>query len=381
MSTEDQRTPAPAPDSRPVRPAAPIKGLGAQSAPAPRYLPLVSELDEAAEHEALAANRVRVTVETARTIITRNRSPDIPFDRSINPYRGCEHGCIYCFARPTHAYLDLSPGVDFERELYAKTNAAERLETALSTPGYAVAPIAIGTHTDPYQPLEGEQQIMRQLLEVLLAHRHPVSIVTKGALVLRDLDLLSALAELGLVKVMVSLTTLDTTLKARLEPRTAAPQKRLRILRELSAAGVPTGAMLAPIIPFINDAELEAMVEAAAASGARALNYILLRLPLEVAPLFSEWLTVHFPDRAERVLNAVRDTRGGALYRSRWGERMRGTGPVAALIGQRFRTAARKAGLQEDLLPRLRTDLFQPPEPRHRARRTAESRQGDLFDS
>ena len=359
----------------------PRKGLGAQSNPAPRYLPSVSRLEDDAEQERLARKAVTVTRETPRTILTRNRSPDIPFDRSINPYRGCEHGCIYCFARPTHAYMDLSPGADFERQLFVKDGAAELLRRTLATRGYQVAPIAIGTNTDPYQPIEDSYQTMRSLLEVLLECRHPVSIVTKGAGVLRDLDLLTELAALGLVRVAVSVTTLDLELKTKLEPRTASPQRRLKILSALSKAGVPTAAMVAPVIPFINDHELEDIVERCALAGARELNYILLRLPLEVAPLFEEWLTLHYPDRAERVLSAVRQTRGGQLYRARWGERMRGTGPIAELLQRRFAAALRRAGLEGCELPRLRTDLFRAPAALPPAAASAKSRQGDLFGS
>ena len=296
-----------------------------------------------------------------RQLITRNQSPDISFDRSINPYKGCEHGCVYCFARPTHAYLDLSPGKDFETRIFYKTRVPELLEEALSKPGYQCRTIAMGTNTDPYQPAEKTLKITRNILEVLLAHRHPVSIVTKGQLILRDLDLLSALAEQGLVSVAVSLTTLDNDLKTRLEPRTAAPAARLRVLRGLRDAGVTTGAMVAPVIPFINDHEIEDLVAAAAEAGARHVAYILLRLPLEVADLFEAWLEAHYPLKADRVMNAIRASRGGKAYDATWGKRMRGEGVFADLIARRFTCALRRHDLEQAKFPSLRTDIFQPP--------------------
>jgi DNA repair photolyase len=294
-------------------------------------------------------------------LITRNQSPDISFDRSINPYKGCEHGCVYCFARPTHAYLDLSPGRDFETRIFYKTRVPELLAEALAKPGYRCRTIALGTNTDPYQPAEKTLKITRNILEVLLAHRHPVSIVTKGQLILRDLDLLSALAEQGLVSVAVSLTTLNNELKTRLEPRTAAPAARLRVLRKLRDAGVPTGAMVAPVIPFINDHEIEDLVMAAAEAGVRQAAYILLRLPLEVADLFAAWLEAHFPLKADRVMSAIRASRGGKAYDATWGKRMRGEGVFADLIARRFARALARNGLEQGKLPPLRTDLFQPP--------------------
>ena len=293
------------------------------------------------------------------SLITRNRSPDISFDRSINPFKGCEHGCIYCFARPTHAYLDLSPGLDFESKIFYKTHARERLLAELAKPGYRCATIAMGTNTDPYQPAERRYRITREILETLLENRHPVSVVTKGQLVLRDLDLLAELARLQLVSVAVSVTTLSNELKTKLEPRTASPSARLRVIRELRAAGVPVSAMVAPVIPFINDAEIEDIVAAVADAGAISANYILLRLPLEVRELFEQWLAQHYPLKAGRVMSAVRGTRGGKAYDPTWGKRMRGEGQMAELVGARFRAAVRRHNL-DNVVPALRTDLFRP---------------------
>ena len=302
-----------------------------------------------------------VTDERVRTIISRNRSPDVPFDQSINPYRGCEHACIYCFARPTHAYWDLSPGLDFETRLIAKPNAAQQLRRELDKPGYRPSTIALGVNTDAYQPVEKERRITREILEVLTEYRHPVSIITKGALILRDLELLSELAAQGLCSVRVSLTTLDNDLKRRMEPRTAAPATRLKMLRELSGAGIPTGIIIGPVIPFINDREIEAILEAAAGAGAQQAGWILLRLPLELDELFQDWLQRHFPQRAEHVMNRMRDLRGGKSYNSRFGERMSGSGPYADLIRQRFNKKARAVGLNQSTPEPLRTDLFRRP--------------------
>ena len=310
------------------------------------------------------ASRPGTTLLPDRTVklLTSNRSPDIPFDRSINAYKGCEHGCVYCFARPTHAYLDLSPGLDFETRIFFKTDVRKRLEDELGRRGYQCQPIAMGTNTDPYQPAEKELKITRQVLETLLEWRHPVTIVTKGQLILRDLDLLAELARLDLVHVSVSVTTLRNELKTKLEPRTASPAARLRMIAALSEAGVPTGAMFAPVIPFVNDGEMESIVAACAEAGARNVAYILLRLPREVGPLFQEWLDEHYPLKASRVESAVREMRGGKLYRSSWGQRMRGTGPIAELIGSRFARALAANGLAgADRMGNLRTDLFQPP--------------------
>ncbi|MEX0604689.1 MAG: PA0069 family radical SAM protein [Marinobacter sp.] len=302
-----------------------------------------------------------VSEEMVKTIISRNQSPDVPFDQSINPYRGCEHGCIYCFARPTHAYWDMSPGLDFETRLIAKPNAPERLRAELDKPGYRCSAIALGVNTDAYQPIEKQRCITRQLLEVLLEYRHPVTIITKGALILRDLDLLSELAASGLCSVRVSLTTLDNDLKRRMEPRTAAPATRLRILRELTAAGVPAGIILGPVIPFVNDHELEAILDAAHDAGATRASWIMLRLPHEIAELFEDWLQRHFPDRASHVMNRIRDLRGGKVYDSTFGNRMTGQGPYAELIRQRFNRKARALGMNLHEAEPLRTDLFQRP--------------------
>ncbi|MCL7943228.1 PA0069 family radical SAM protein [Marinobacter sp. ATCH36] len=302
-----------------------------------------------------------VVNEQVRSIISRNRSPDVPFDQSINPYRGCEHACIYCFARPTHAYWDMSPGLDFETRLIAKPNAAEQLRRELDKPGYRVSPIALGVNTDAYQPVEKQREITRDILKVLIEYRHPVSIITKGALILRDLDLLSELADQGLCSVRVSLTTLDNSLKRKMEPRTAAPATRLKIIRELTAAGVPTGIILGPVIPFINDHEIEAILEAAASAGSERASWIMLRLPLELDELFQDWLQRHFPDRAERVMNRIRDLRGGKSYDSQWGRRMTGTGPYADLVRQRFNRKTANLGLGRHEPEPLRTDLFRRP--------------------
>jgi DNA repair photolyase len=304
--------------------------------------------------------KTEVTFEKPRTIITRNDSPDISFDRSINPYRGCEHGCVYCFARPTHAYMGLSPGLDFETRLFAKTGAAALLERELAAPGYTPKTIAIGTNTDPYQPIERQHGIMRSLLEVLERAQHPVGIVTKSALVTRDIDILSAMAAKGLAKVALSVTTLDGTLARTMEPRASAPNRRLDAIRQLSEAGIPVGVMVAPIIPAINDPEIERILEAAHAAGAREAGYVLLRLPLEVRDLMREWLLEHHPGKLRHVLSLVRSTRGGKDYDSTWGERMTGTGPYAWMIGRRFELAAQRIGFGKQK-HRLRTDLFRAP--------------------
>ena len=291
--------------------------------------------------------KTQVTSEKAQKIITRNQSPDISFDRSINPYRGCEHGCSYCFARPTHAYMGLSPGLDFETKLFAKPNAAELLEKELSDPKYVPQTIAIGTNTDPYQPIERRYRIMRSVLEVLERFNHPVGIVTKSALVVRDLDILSRMAEKDLVKVALSVTTLDAKLARSMEPRASTPEKRLQALEMLSAAGVATAVMFAPIIPALNDAEMEDVLKRAAAAGAKEAGYVLLRLPLEVRDLFREWLMAEVPDRAAHVLSLIKSMRDGKDYDATWGRRMRGTGPYAWSIGRRFEIAAKRQGLNE----------------------------------
>jgi DNA repair photolyase len=307
----------------------------------------------------LAALETHFHVEKPRSIITKNDSPDIPFDRSINPYRGCEHGCVYCFARPTHAYMGFSPGLDFETEIFVKEGAAQLLERELSAPRYVPKTIAIGTNTDPYQPAEKSHRIMRSILEVLARANHPVGIVTKSALVLRDLDLLAPMAAKGLAKVAISVTTLDRKLARIMEPRAATPELRLDALEKLSAAGVPTAVMTAPIIPAINDDEIERILTRAHAAGAREAGYVMLRLPLELRDLFTEWLATHFPDRARRALALVRSTRDGKLYDASFGTRMKGEGPYAWMIGRRFELAAARLGFAQKT--RLRTDLFEPP--------------------
>jgi DNA repair photolyase len=337
-------------------------GRGAQTNRSGRYEPIAYESvddgwESLTELEALATEVQEVP---ARRIITRNSSPDIGFDRSINPYRGCEHGCIYCFARPTHAFLGLSPGLDFETKLFAKTNAAQALERELADPKYEVRTIAIGTNTDPYQPIEKRYRIMRRILEVLSAANHPVGIVTKSALVLRDLDILAPMAERGLVKVALSVTTLDLKLARAMEPRASTPAKRLEALKRLNEAGVPTSVMVAPVIPGLTDMEMERILERAVAAGVKNAGYVLLRLPLEISDLFTEWLTANCPDRASRVLSLMRSTRGGKLYDAKWGERMVGDGPYAWMIGRRFEMAAERLGLNKGSVE-LRTDRFTPP--------------------
>lgn len=289
--------------------------------------------------------RTEVTRENARTIITRNTSPDVPFDRSINPYRGCEHGCVYCFARPTHAYMGLSAGLDFESKLFAKPNAATLLAKELSRKGYTPAPIAMGTNTDPYQPIEQTYRITRQVLEVLSDFNHPVTVVTKSARITRDLDILSDMAKRHLVKVALSVTTLDAKLARTMEPRASTPSKRMEAMKLLSEAGVPVGVMVAPIIPALNDSEIEKILTGAAYAGAQSAGFVLLRLPLEIKQLFEDWLHENTPDRAERVMSLVRSTRDGKAYDSDFSQRMRGTGPYAWQISRRFEIATKKLGL------------------------------------
>ena len=308
----------------------------------------------------LDAFKTEVHEEPARTIITRNDSPDISFDRSINPYRGCEHGCVYCYARPTHCFLGHSAGLDFETKLYAKPNAAQLLERELAHPRYEPETIALGTNTDPYQPIERERKITRSILEVLERTRHPVGIVTKSALVVRDIDILERMAKQGLAHVALSVTTLDRRVARAMEPRAATPAKRVEAIRMLSAAGIPTTAMVAPIIPAINDSEIETILETVREAGAVAAGYVLLRLPLEIKTLFREWLAAEFPDRADRVIHLMQSMHGGRDYVSDWGVRQRGTGPYAQQIGLRFRLAKKRLGFPEDREP-LRTDLFQRP--------------------
>lgn len=304
--------------------------------------------------------KTEVQVEKPRTVITRNESPDIPFDRSINPYRGCEHGCIYCFARPTHSYMGLSAGLDFEAKLFAKPDAPRLLERELSKPGYKVKPIAIGTNTDPYQPIEREWRIMRQVLEVLDKANHPVVIVTKSALILRDIDILRSMAERGLAKVGISVTTLDRKLARTMEPRASTPAKRLDAIKTLSEAGIPVAVMMAPVIPALNDHEIERILDSGKAAGATEASYVLLRLPLEVSPLFRDWLLQHYPDRYRHVMSLVRSMRDGKDYDAEFGKRMKGAGPYAWQISRRFEMATKRLGLTRRSL-HLREDLFISP--------------------
>jgi DNA repair photolyase len=303
-----------------------------------------------------------VTWEKPRSVITRNDSPDIPFDRSINPYRGCEHGCFYCFARPTHAYMGLSAGLDFESKLIAKQGVAALLECELSQPKYAPAPIALGTNTDPYQPIERQYRITRSVLETLQRVRHPASIVTKSNLVLRDLDILSDMARDGLVKVFLSVTTLDRSIARKMEPRAPTPEKRIEAIAALNDACVPAGVMVAPVIPAVNDSEIETILTRAYAAGAREGGHIVLRLPLELRDMYREWLQVHFPDRLTRSVSLMQSMHNGKDYEAEWGRRMAGSGPYAWMIGRRFEMAARRLGYWETPL-RLRTDLFRKPSP------------------
>jgi DNA repair photolyase len=340
------------------------RGRGTASNSSGRYEPLarVAFDDGWQGLEQLPPFKTAVTIDATRKIITHNDSPDISFDRSINPYRGCEHGCVYCFARPTHAYLGLSPGLDFESKLFMKPNAPELLERELSVPDYSPKTIAIGTNTDPYQPIERRYQIMRRILEVLDRAGHPVGIVTKSALVLRDLDILTRMAKRDLVKVAISVTTLDLKLARVMEPRASTPPRRLGALRELVKAGVPASALVAPIIPAINDAEIERILEAAAETGVRHAGYVLLRLPLELKDLFREWLIENFPDRYRHVINLIRETRGGKDYDSTFGKRQTGTGPIAWMIGRRFEVACERLGFNSTSV-KMTTEHFRPPRP------------------
>ena len=310
--------------------------------------------------EDLPPFKTEVQVEKPKTVITRNDSPDIPFDRSINPYRGCEHGCIYCFARPTHSYMGLSAGLDFEAKLFAKPDTARLLERELAKPGYKPRTIALGTNTDPYQPIEKEWRIMRQILEVLNAASHPVMIVTKSALVMRDIDILSDMASRGLAKVGLSVTTLDRDLARTMEPRAATPGRRLEAIRALSEAGIPTSVLVSPIIPGLNDHEIERILDSAHAAGAAEASYVLLRLPFEVSPLFRDWLLQHYPDRYRRVMSLIRSMRGGKDYDAEFGKRMKGAGPYAWQISRRFELATKRLGLGRRT-GHLRDDLFVPP--------------------
>jgi DNA repair photolyase len=340
------------------------RGRGTLSNASGRYEPLarIAFDDGWRSLDELPPFKTHVTVDSTRKIITRNQSPDISFDRSINPYRGCEHGCVYCFARPTHAYLGLSPGLDFESKLFVKPEAAELLERELAHPKYTPKVIAIGTNTDPYQPIERRYKVMRRILEVLDRTSHPVGIVTKSALVLRDLDILARMAERNLVRVALSVTTLDPELARKMEPRAATPMRRLETLRRLAQAGVPTTVMVAPIIPAINDMDIERILDAAKMAGVGSAGYVLLRLPLEVRDLFHEWVRANFPDRADKVIGIIRETQGGKDYDSKWFTRQRGTGPYAWLIGRRFQAACERLGLNEHRQP-LDLSRFTPPQP------------------
>ena len=340
------------------------RGRGAQSNASGRYEPLarIAFDDGWRGLEDLPPFKTTVTEERARKIITRNESPDISFDRSINPYRGCEHGCVYCFARPTHAYMGLSPGLDFESKLFVKPDAPELLERELSAPGYEPRLIAIGTNTDPYQPIEKRYELMRRILEVLDRANHPVGIVTKSALVQRDIDILARMARRNLVKVALSVTTLDARIARTMEPRAATPLRRLETLRRLSDAGVPTSVLVAPVIPALNDGEIERILDAASVAGVREAGYVLLRLPLEVRDLFREWLVANFPDRYRHVFALIREMRGGKDYDSTWGRRMKGSGPYAWMIGRRFETACERLGLNR-VKTKLTTEHFVPPHP------------------
>ena len=341
-----------------------IKGRGAASNPEGRFESAKLEtFDDGWEREAEPEPHPATTVteERARSIISRNDSPDIPFEQSINPYRGCEHGCIYCYARPSHGYLNLSPGLDFETKLFAKTNAVELLQAELSKPSYRVSPINLGANTDPYQPIERRYQITRQILQVMLECRHPVTVITKNALVERDLDLLVPLARANLVYAFLSITSLDNRLSAKLEPRASAPHRRIAALKALSDAGVPCGVMVAPIIPMLTDRWLEEILERAREAGAGMAGYTILRLPWELKDLVREWLELHFPERAEHVLSLVRQMRGGRDNDPRFGSRMRGEGEFAELIRQRFHIATRKLGFGRGRDVVLDSAQFSPP--------------------
>lgn len=344
-------------------PGGPRKGRGSTYRPDPRYLETAREsvddgwgsLDESPPPLATS-----VTPEQVKSVINRNTSPDLPFNLSLNPYRGCEHGCVYCYARPAHAYVDLSPGLDFESRLFSKPDAARVLRQELARPGYRCETIAVGANTDAYQPIERHLCITRAVLEVLAESRHPLSIVTKSALIERDLDLLVPMAADGLVQVFVSVTTLDRELARRMEPRAAAPQRRIETLRRLAAAGIPTGVMFAPVIPALNDHELERVLETAAQAGCHHAGYVMLRLPREVNPLFKAWLEAHYPLKAAHVMSRVRDVRNGAESDARFGHRMKGEGVFAALLAQRFKRACGALGLNR-ARHALNTALFRPP--------------------
>lgn len=345
----------------------PLKGRGALSNPTGRFEGRQREAVDDGWYQEEVPDFIPTSIEPdrARSVIARNDSPDIPFEQSINPYRGCSHGCVYCYARPSHSYVGLSPGLDFETRLLYKKDAGKVLEGELARPGYVCRPITLGANTDPYQPIERRMRVTRDIMEVLARCRHPVTIITKSALVLRDLDLLADLARDGLAGVAVSVTTLDVELKRVMEPQTASPHARLETVRKLNEAGVPAGVMVAPVIPVLTDHEMEGILEAAAAAGARWAGYVLLRLPYEVKDIFREWLAAHYPDRAEHVMSVVQQMRGGKDYDSSFGTRMRGTGPFAELLRSRFQVACRRHGLGTGRHQPPNTSLFRPPRSAH----------------
>ncbi len=359
-----------------VTPAPPRKGRGAATQPDSRYAAWQREAVadgwwNDAEAGEVTPLTTEVIADTAKSVITYNDSPDIPYDRSINPYRGCEHGCAYCFARPSHAYLGLSPGLDFETKLACKFDAAERLREELAKRSYLCQPVALGINTDAWQPVERRLRVTRGVLEVLHATRHPVTIVTKSALILRDLDLLADMAKAQLVHVALSITTLDSELARALEPRAPSPQRRLAVIAALAEAGIPTAVMVAPLIPALTDHELESILAAAAQAGASSAGYILLRLPHEVRPLFEDWLQTHVPGRASHVYSLLRQMHGGKEYDSTFGQRQRGSGPLADIIAQRYRSALKRYGLDQPELP-LNVSAFTPPA-------SPDARQASLF--
>ena len=371
--TDRVRDPPPEPVDRIVPLRRIERGRGATFNPANRY----RRDERRAEDDGWAHDdpppptlTTTVTIQRSRTIIARNDSPDIAFDRSINPYQGCEHGCVYCFARPTHAYHDLSPGLDFESKLFAKPDATELLRNELASAGYDCAQMALGTNTDPYQPIEREWKITRSVLELLAQCEHPFTIVTKSALVERDIDIIAPMAAKGMARVFLSITTLDKTLARTLEPRAAAPHRRLQAVAALAQAGIPTGVMVAPIIPQLNDKDLEAILEAASRNGARHAGWVILRLPLEVAPLFRDWLATHHPLRAKHVMSLVQQIHGGRDYDATFGKCQTGAGVYSDLIRKRFEVACKRFGLDEDREP-LDTTKFRPPR--------ANTRQQELF--
>lgn len=346
-------------------PPPPRKGRGASYNPDNRFAPTRVAVEDdgwPGDDEDLPPLKTVVTVQDAKSALRRNTSPDVPFSQSVNPYQGCEHGCVYCFARPTHAYLELSPGLDFETRLFAKGNAAALLRRELGKAGYVPEVIALGANTDPWQPIERDLKITRQILELLVECRHPVGIVTKSYAIVRDIDLLAELAKDDLVHVMISVTTLDHDLARRMEPRAASPTRRLEAIEKLAGAGIPVGVLAAPMIPALNDHELEKILEACAGRGAVNAGYVLLRLPLEIHELFETWLAEHYPLKADHVMSLVRQMHDGQVYRSEFGTRMRGSGQFAALLAQRFALACRKFRLNGNERNRaLRTDLFRPP--------------------